>query len=169
LSPMLMPTAAFAQAKEYKVKAALILNIAKFTEWPDAEMPAGKPVVVTIIGADPFEGSLDEVLKGKDKDGRSFEVKKIASADAASADDLKNSHIVFMAASQSDKGPAVLEKTKGSAVLVIGDEAGFPKDKGMVALPVKDGKVAIEVNPDRVSGESMKMSSKLLGSATIVK
>ena len=42
---------------EYRVKAAFLLNFAKFVEWPAGETPASEsPIAICVIGEDPFDG-----------------------------------------------------------------------------------------------------------------
>src|SRR5215218_229657 len=63
---------------EYRVKAAMLFNIAKFIDWPPAAFsgpPA--PLNVCVLGVDPFGGTLDEALKGR-VGGRAIATRRIA-------------------------------------------------------------------------------------------
>src|ERR1700677_4243366 len=52
--------------REYKVKAAFIYNFAQFVDWPvSAFNSSDAPFVVAVVGKDPFNGLLEEVVAGK--------------------------------------------------------------------------------------------------------
>src|SRR6266487_3292054 len=51
---------------EYEVKAVWLLNFARFVEWPAAAFTnAHCPVVVGVLGKDPFGRNLEQALEGK--------------------------------------------------------------------------------------------------------
>src|SRR5882724_9097047 len=52
--------------KEYQVKAAFLFHFAQFVAWPDSAFSRPEdPFVIGILGADPFGGYLDEVVRGE--------------------------------------------------------------------------------------------------------
>jgi hypothetical protein len=51
---------------EYQVKAAFLFNFTKFVEWPDGSFDAPQaPIVVGIIGDDPFGNDLERMIAGQ--------------------------------------------------------------------------------------------------------
>src|SRR5580658_8662880 len=76
------PAHAYEVAGEYKVKAAFIYNFAQFVDWPDtAFTSADAPFIVAVVGKDPFEGILEQVVAGKRVGARRVIVKHFDSAD----------------------------------------------------------------------------------------
>ena len=71
---------------EYRVKAALIYNFAKFVEWPDA-VSAGDPFIIGVLGQDPFGAALD-VLQGRTVSGKRVIVKRFETLDALERSDI---------------------------------------------------------------------------------
>jgi hypothetical protein len=61
---------------EYRVKAAFILNFARFIEWPSDGYGEGGALVVGIVGDDPFGGSLDQ-LSGNTVNGHRIVIKRL--------------------------------------------------------------------------------------------
>lgn len=56
-------------SKEEQVKAAYIFNFATFTTWPESAFSSSEsPVVIGIVGDDPFGIFLDEIVSGEKKD-----------------------------------------------------------------------------------------------------
>jgi hypothetical protein len=115
--------AAQAQSQE-DIKSAFIYNFAKFTTWPaTAFADASSPIKVTFVGSDVLAATFENVVKGKNANGREFAISKGAAGDAGSA------NIVVV----DDPGQfaAVVASTKGKPVLTLGGE-GFEVDAGNV-------------------------------------
>src|SRR5580692_10535365 len=82
---VLLASVASAQTMdEYQVKAAFLYNFAKFVEWPPLTFKTDKdPVRICVLGQDPFDGALGEVVGGKMVLGRRFVVTDVANATQA--------------------------------------------------------------------------------------
>jgi len=56
---------------EYQVKAAFLYNFTKFIEWPAGiSRGNGDSLMVCVMGEDPFDHALEEVVKGKNLNAR---------------------------------------------------------------------------------------------------
>jgi len=74
------PWAGDQAAREYEVKAAFLYNFAAFVEWPRAAFAEdSSPIVVCIVGTDPFGTGLDRTLQGKTAQGRPIVIRRAAS------------------------------------------------------------------------------------------
>src|SRR5262244_669884 len=63
---------------EYLIKAGFTYNFAKLMQWPDkAFAQPDSPIVIGIVGTDPFGNVLRDVLAGKNVNGRTFVVKHL--------------------------------------------------------------------------------------------
>ena len=51
---------------EYKVKAAYLLNFIRYTEWPVGTLHNNNPIIICILGKDPFGNLLEQAFSGKD-------------------------------------------------------------------------------------------------------
>src|ERR1700756_4438432 len=76
--------AAFAQGRdssdssEYLIKAGFIFNFAKFVEWPPATFAQPEsPIVIGILGTDPFGTIIDQIVQDKKINGRGIVVKRL--------------------------------------------------------------------------------------------
>src|SRR5581483_5614207 len=64
---------------DYQVKAVFLFNFAQFVEWPtNAFANENSPVVIGILGEDPFGGVLDQTVKGERARGRLITTKRFA-------------------------------------------------------------------------------------------
>ncbi len=149
-----------AQSQE-DIKSAFIYNFAKFTTWPaTAFADASTPIKITFVGADNLAATFENVVKGKNANGREFAISKGAAGDAG------NANIVVV----DDPGQyaAVLASTKGKPVLTLGED-GFLNAGGMVGFVFDGSKVGFEVDAGNVKTASLSIEPKLLKIAKIVK
>ncbi len=147
-----------ASPTEYEVKSAFIYNFAKFLEWPaNAFASADSPIIIGIIGDDPFGGLLQQTVRGKTAAGRRIEVKHFDKVR-----DCQLCHILFVSASERGRLSKILDRLKGSSVLTVGETAGFVRQGGIIGFVMDDNKVGFEVNVGAAKQAGLKISSKLL-------
>src|SRR5438067_13850653 len=96
---------AFAQApdsrdsSEYLIKAGFIYNSAKFVEWPSASFDQpDSPIVIGILGTDPFGALIDQIVENKKIGARSFVVKRLKWG--TDFKELRDCKIIFVGASE---------------------------------------------------------------------
>lgn len=148
---------------EYTVKAALLFNFAKYADWPpEAFSKPDDPIVIGVLGDDPFGDVLDRVVRGRVVNGHPFVVRR-----ASGTADLKGAHLVFISAAepQAVQECAVLE---GFHVLTVGDTAQMAAFSSF-NFAVENDKVVFMVDLSRATRAGVKISSKLLSLAKVVK
>ncbi len=160
--------------QEYYVKAGVIGVLPKFAKWPPGDAPApGKPLVIGILGQDPFVengvNQLDQAVAKANAGGANIVVKRFPSAK-----NYESSHILFVSnAAEAESEEQTLDArwaaakklTAGKSVLVVGEADGLAK-KGVVANLVVDpvtNFVQLEINPDAASRAGLKLQPQLLG------
>src|SRR5262245_8768724 len=80
---------------EYSVKAAFLLNFARYTEWPATAFSSSTtPLVLCIVGDDPFGQVLDTV-EGKPVRGRPIRIERNMAAAG-----MRSCHIAFISDSE---------------------------------------------------------------------
>jgi hypothetical protein len=151
-------------SSEYLIKAGFIYNFANLVQWPStAFAQPDSPIVIGILGEDPFGTVLDRVLAGKKVNGRAFLVKRLKAAT-----DLKECQIVFVSSSELAHLADAIHLVKGMPILTIGEIPGFAKRGGMINLFLEDNKVHFEVNVEAAKEADLTISSRLLALARIV-
>ena len=157
-------TADSPDSSENLIKAGFIYNFANLMQWPANAFPkADSPIVIGILGADTFGGTLDEVLGGKKVNGRSFVVKHLKWGM-----ELKDCNIVFVGTSESVHLDEILRLVKGLPILTIGEAPSFARRGGIINFIVVDDKVRFEVNVEAAKQADISISSRLLALAKIV-
>jgi uncharacterized protein DUF4154 len=150
---------------EYQVKAAFLYNFARFVEWPaDAFPDARAPILLGIVGEDPFGGAMEQAVNGKTINGRELVLKRVARQQ-----DFKEFHMLFVSSSEARHLSQILESLKGKAVLTVGETEGFAQSGGVINFTLEENKVHFEINVDTAERSHLKISSKLLALAKVVK
>ena len=162
----LMSVAVGAQAlSEYKVKAAFLYNFAKFVEWPqDAFRAPDDPFTICVLGENPFGNALAEAVKGNTLNGRGFIERHITNTQEAKA-----CQILFISSSEHDQLRAIMKELTGASILTVADTRGSAQQGSIVDFILQDNKVRFEFNTDAAERAQLKISSKLLSLAKIVR
>lgn len=143
---------------EYQVKAAFLYNFAKFVEWPSAAFKSPEePIVICVLGQNPFGSALEEIVNGKKVGERGFRIRQTSDVREAA-----RCHMVFLGASDEKRARPFLEEAKALPVLTVGERDGFLADGGIIAFTVRDTRVRFEIDPERATRVKLKISSKLL-------
>src|SRR6266481_320762 len=154
-------------SSEYLIKAGFIYNFAKLVEWPTISFAQpDSPIVIGILGEDPFGATLDKIVADKKINGRGLAVKRLKwSRDLK---DLKDCNILFVSTSEKEHIESVIDAMKGLPILTIGDAPGFAKRGGVMNFVLEDNKVRFEVNVEAAKHADLTISSRLLTLARIV-
>jgi YfiR/HmsC-like len=155
---LLFLRSADAQASlEYEVKAAFLLNFAKFVEWPaNAFSSPNSPLAICILGKDPFGRALDEIVRGERIGGHPAIVRRMAEAGVAA----KTCQIAFIAAGVRNV-PAIL-RAFGPGVLTVGEQENFLVDGGVIRFAIENRRVRFDINRTAAQGAGLRLSSQLL-------
>jgi hypothetical protein len=156
------PAEAQVAAGEYEIKAAFLYNFAKFVTWPEDRLSSGEPIVIGLVGDDPFGGTIDLIAQ-KPANGHRVTVRRLRWND-----DLSGCHILFIASSELARLPLILEGTRRLTILTVGDFDRFAPRGGMIELHTNAGRVRLEINLAAIQAAGLKVSSKLLQVASIV-
>lgn len=167
LAAWLVGSSACAQsetAAEYKLKAAVMFNLAKFVTWPTNAFGSNQaPFIVGVVGRDPFGPLLDETVKNQTVRDRPILVRRFSATD-----DLRGCHLLFVSRSEEERLPAILDAARRTAMLSVGDLNHFAERGGMVNLVMKDELVRFEVNLQAAESQGLQISSKVLRYATVI-
>lgn len=165
LATAITAAAQSARAPEYEVKAAFLYNFAKFVQWP-AHTFAGSttPIRLCVLGSDPFGGALDTIVRGKTVEGR-----PIVHSHVSSSTEARGCHLLFISGSDSALHRQTLAALGDSPVLTVGESDDFLELGGMINFVLEEDRVRFEINLRAAESHRLKLSSKLLAVARVVK
>lgn len=146
---------------EDEVKAAFVYNFAKFVEWPAGKI--NEHINLCILGDSPLGFSALKAI-----DGRTAQEKQLVTKLLNKSDDLKECHIVFIAASERNKAAQLLKSAHQQHALTVSDMDGFAKAGGAIGLMKTDEKIRFEINLLAAKEAGLVISSRLLSLALTV-
>ena len=153
-----------ARASEYQVKAVFLFNFAQFVDWPASAFPdSTAPLVIGVLGDDPFGPYLDETVRGETVRGRSLEIRRYQNIE-----DVRTCHILFVSPSEGSRLDDILANLKHRAILTVGDGAAFAQRGGMIRFISERNKIRMRINVAAAQAAQLTISSKLLRAAEIV-
>lgn len=158
-----IPVPAFGQvaaAPEYTVKAGYLILFAGYTTWPTNRFETtNSPIVIGVIGADPFGDVLDRTAAAQTR-GRPIVVQRVSSAEAAA-----QCHLVFISHTESRNEVAWLEQFKGKPILTVSD-SDRAIEHGSVVQFVNVGKsLRFDVGWPGMKEAGIRLGSEMLDNA----
>ena len=148
---------------EYKVKAAFLLNFAKFTTWPASSWNEASCLKLCILGRDPFGLALQGV-EAKQVAGKNVVLERAVSP--AQTESL--CHLVFVSKSEQGQVDRLVKAYSGKPVVTVSDIEGFAAAGGIFELKNKDGRMSFIINNTKAKESNIHISASLLNLAVEV-
>lgn len=154
---LLVSVAAIAQVSDLAVKAAFLPRFARYVSWPPSAPARGSgPVVICVIGDDPFGAMLNQAVASQSVDGRGFVVRHLSSASGAS-----DCAIAYVDGARTGD---VLEALSHQPVLTVTDSRSG-SERGIVHFAILDGRVRFYIDNAQAQARGLTISSRLLALA----
>ncbi|MCX6594880.1 MAG: YfiR family protein [Acidobacteria bacterium] len=144
------------------LRAALILQLVNFVEWPQ---PSSGVTSVCVVGDELLATSLRQALDNQTA------LRRPQIVSLTGLKDFKESReCQVMAVGDYDERQvrAYLAAQQSRPVLTVGSGEEFLRQGGMVRFRLDDGRIAIEINMGPVERAKLRFSSKLLRLAHLV-
>jgi YfiR/HmsC-like len=147
-----------AGATEYQLKAVFLFNFAQFVEWPTSAFPGKQtPLVIGVLGADPFGGYLDETVRGERVNNRSFLIERYRRVD-----EIGTCHVLFISQSEIGRIPQIVATLKDRNILTVADVEGVTRRGVIIGFVTEQNKIRLRVNLAAAKAANLTISSKLL-------
>lgn len=158
-------TAGAQVSKEYQIKGVCLWRLAQFVTWPtNAFDSADIPLIIGVLGDNPFGGILHAAVKDETAHGRKLLVQNYRSVNEA-----KSCHILFVSASEAGQINRILRELSGKSILTVADFEGFARSKGgMIGLLTQRNRVKLRVNLKAVDAAGLRLDSRLLRAAEVI-
>ena len=150
-------------ADEYKIRAAILINLTKFIDWPAWKMDSSHPqMVLCILGKDSIEPIVERYAQNQIVAGKPLQVLNISSVDTAASCNL----LYIGVGEQKHIHPAVNELAK-NGVLTVSESSNTTLPDQVIGLPTLNDEVHIDINLGAAQRTGLTISSKLLRLATV--
>jgi hypothetical protein len=148
--------------QEYRAKVAVLEKVTYYVEWPNASARSNRPFVLGILGRTPFGDELDTYFLTRKLKNRPVEIRYYKNHD-----DIAECDLLFICASEWERLPDVLARTKGRPFLTIGDTEGFAQ-AGVILNIVREGtRLRFEVNLTSAKASGILLMPGLLNLSKI--
>ncbi len=149
---------------EYDVKAAYLLNFTRYVQWPPSAFAhPDSPLVICVIGHDPFRSVLEQTVEGQVTDGHPISIRR-----RSLASDVGGCHVAFIAPEPEDVHIPLVDQDAAPPILTVGEGTAFARRGGMIGLVIVDATVRFEVDLEAVRRSGLRLSSRVLALATRV-
>lgn len=142
--------------REYQLKAAYLLNFARFIYWPEEIIVSADNFNICVIGGNPFGDSLDRLSNKKIKN------KKIKVIYPEVYREEDQCHIVYISKIKNIHHKEIINQIGSNVVLTVSDIDGFASDGGMIGFVRIKNKIKFEINVDKSIKSNIKYRSQLL-------
>jgi hypothetical protein len=149
---------------EYPVKLAFLYNFTKFVDWPrDSFRSPTAPIIICIVGDDPFSPNSESELRTRTAGGHPIEVRTLRPTDI-----LNVCQVAFVPFTAEEQATSIVRELKGSSTLTVGESVGFAALGGIINFTVEGNKLHFEVNVLAADRAGLKISANMLALARIV-
>jgi hypothetical protein len=154
---------------EQRLKAVYLYNITRYVNWPDDSI--GDAFVIAVLD-DPDLAAALAVLEQPDKhaEGRPIRIRTLKSPMGAG-----DAQILFIGADAAPRLGAVLGRTRGAPVLLVGDSPGLAKRGVAINFFLQpdilgDGeRLRFQINPSALEQRGLKVLSDLYDVGEVVR
>lgn len=149
---------------EYEVKAVFLFNFSQFVSWPPAAFGASDaPLIIAVLGTDPFGQELDAVVKGEHVGAHPLEIRRYSDVSQ-----VKDCHILFIDRSEAAQLGAIVQALRGRSILTVSDIEDAARAGVMINLVKQSDRIRMRINVAAARAGGLTISSKLLRPAEIV-
>jgi len=155
---------------EQKIKAGLVYNLIKYTEWPKTAFIAPNQVknnnqaalTICIFGNDPFDGYLSPLQ------GRTAQQAVISIIHVNSIPEIQSCSVIIIHRNQREQLPNLFTVLHNKNILTISDIENFAELGGMVELARQEEKVVLQINKNSLDSAKLIIDARMLKLANIV-
>jgi hypothetical protein len=145
--------------------AAFLFNFARYVEWPtDAFDRIDSPLTICVLSSKEFGDIVSNTVSGKLVDER-----RVATRWTSDLPDSAGCHILFIGRDFDRPHREAVNALNGMSVFAVADQDGFAKAGGVANFFRADNRIRFEINPRAAKKVGLKISSRLLRLAKVVK
>jgi hypothetical protein len=146
-----------------EIKAAFLLNFAKFVQWPDGGGPPERAFTIGVLGDDAVADALRELSRGKAAGHRPVLARRVTIKDG-----LADLHILFVGEAEEPRVAEVLRRANAGSVVTVSDLDRFCALGGIIQFRSERDRVRFDINLDQAERLGLVIDSKLLALARTV-
>jgi len=149
---------------ENQVQAVFLFNFSRFVEWPPQAFAApNDPLVIGIVGSDPFGARLDEAVHNEQINGHPLTVRRFRNIA-----EVEKCQILFIDRSEIGHLGQILAALDHRSTLTVSQAEGAAQRGVMIQFATENSRIRLRINVESARAAGLTISSKLLRPAEIV-
>lgn len=140
-----------------QLKAAFVVNFAKFVDWPSAET-LDAPFTFAVIGSDDLFRDLQTETAGKQVKSRPVTIVQVQASEPIPP----NVAVLFIGSNAGPELAAILGACSKRPILTVGDSESFTNNGGMIQLIQEGPFIRFDIHEGNLGQSHLVASSKLL-------
>ncbi len=146
------------ESRALKIKAAFLVQFSKYFTWPEHCFTGpDTPIVIGILGRDPFGSQLDKISRSFKAQKRKISVRRLRSLS-----DAGQCHILYISLQESRQIKDITTVLSKKPIVMVSDTDHFLDRGGTIHfIPVK-GKIKFNISLSESKKCGLQISSKLL-------
>ena len=156
----LTPKHAYSQDTPAQVKSVFLYNFTNFIAWPVAL----NTVQVCIYGDEKITGILGFIANQMETSQINIRVREMHTPEVH-----QKCNVAYIGKNKESKLKEFLASVEGENILSVSDIENFTKKGGVIGFVTRYNKIKLQINPSAAQKSSLKISSRLLQLAEIVK
>src|ERR1051326_63931 len=151
-------------AEDLETKARFLVNFAQFTEWPSTAFASNKaPLIIGILGADPFGKHLDKLAQNELVRGHHVRISRYRKVE-----EIKTCHILYISESEGPRLDRIIRTMKEKPVLTVSEIENSETRGVLIRMGTENKKISLAINPRSAKAAHLTLKSKLLRLGQIV-
>jgi hypothetical protein len=148
-------------ATDLDIEAVFLYHFTQFVDWPQAAFASeDAPFTIGVVGPDPFEKSLLEIVKGEMVGRHPIQVREVSDPAAE-----RQCQILYV--SKEGEPHFDFSKVRDAPILTVGESDGFIKAGGVVQFFVDRRRIRLRISLSAARSRSLEISAKLLRVAEV--
>lgn len=162
---LLRPGCAAAQssADESGIRAAMLLNIARFVDWPASKLDEQHPqFVICLLASDPVDAATEKLLSHQTVDSRPTVIRRVGANDS-----VEPCHVLYAGVASRKTVGRMRSELERASVLTVSELSNKVAADQVLGLPAIGDHVHIEINLQAAQRAGLHISSRILRLATV--
>ena len=152
-------------SRAMEIQAAFLVKFCAYVKWPEeAFSKSDDPIIVGIVGRDPFGSTVDKIARSFKAKGRRVEVKRFITPRS-----ITKNHVLFIPSSEQKNMTEIQAALSGNPVLLVGNFPGFLEQSGSINFVMVGKKIRFNICRENYQKAGLVISSKLLAVAHEIK
>ena len=149
------------EREKHELHSMMIYNFLKYIQWPESANSG--QFVIGVMGDDDVYNTLNDWYGGKERMGKSLQVKKLSSTSEA-----KDCQLVYIGSTASSRFDAIQSVVANNPILLVTDKNGLGEKGSGINFRIVNNRLKFELNQNSLNASHLKVSSQLAAMAIVI-